>query len=56
MYPQVPPKKHFTSRQLWEMESQTDLIMFINLEEIYFDSWKDEVVESVNAKYPFKDR
>lgn len=56
MYPQILPKKNFTSTHLWEMESQTDLIMFINLEEIYLDYWKDEVVENVNARYPFKDR
>lgn len=56
MYPPTPLKKKFTSAQLWEMESQTDLIMFINLEEIYLDDWKDEVVENINARYPFKDK
>lgn len=38
------------------MEPQTDLIMFINMEQMYLNDWKDEVVENINAKYPFKDR
>lgn len=38
------------------MEPQTDRIMFINLEEVYFNNWNDEVVENMNAIYPFKDK
>lgn len=45
-----------TTKNLWEMEPQTDLILFINMDEMYLDGWNDEVVENINAKYPFKDR
>lgn len=54
----LPPssKINSTSRQLWEMEPQTDLIMLINMKQMYMNNWYDVVVENVNAKYPFKDR
>ncbi|XP_060847866.1 uncharacterized protein LOC132927368 isoform X3 [Rhopalosiphum padi] len=51
-----PPKINFTSKQLWEMEKQTDLIIFININAVYLDDWNDKVVEYINAKYPFKER
>ncbi|XP_026818402.1 protein PF14_0175-like isoform X3 [Rhopalosiphum maidis] len=51
-----PPKINFTSKQLWEMEKQTDLIIFININAVYLDNWNDKVVEHINAKYPFKER
>lgn len=38
------------------MEPQTDLIILINMEEMYLDNWKDMVVDQIDAKYPFKDR
>jgi len=38
------------------MEPQTDIIMFIDMEQMYYDSWNDKVVEMVNARYPFKKR
>ncbi|XP_025196678.1 uncharacterized protein LOC112595618 isoform X3 [Melanaphis sacchari] len=51
-----PPKINFTSKQLWEMEKQTDLIIFINMCSMYSENWNDQVVEHINAKYPFKER
>lgn len=45
-----------TPKNLWDMEIETDIIMFINLKEIYHDDWYDHVVEKIDAKYPFKER
>ncbi|VVC28862.1 Hypothetical protein CINCED_3A014362 [Cinara cedri] len=53
-----PPAARVKSieKNLWEMEPQTDRIMFINLEQVYYDYWKDEIVENINALYSFKDK
>lgn len=56
VYRPYPPKITSTNKQLWEMERQTDIIMFIDMEKMYLNYWNDEVVENVNARYPFKDR
>lgn len=50
------PKTNFTYKHLWEMEKQTDLIIFINMCTMYSENWNDKVVEHINAKYPFKER
>ncbi|XP_050063348.1 origin recognition complex subunit 1-like isoform X3 [Aphis gossypii] len=50
------PKVNFTYKHLWEMEKQTDLIIFINMCTMYSENWNDKVVERINAKYPFKER
>lgn len=52
----ILPKLYPTTKQLWEMEPQTDLIIFINMEEMYLENWKDDVVDQIDAKYPFKER
>jgi spore cortex formation protein SpoVR/YcgB (stage V sporulation) len=46
----------YTSKNLWEMEPQTDILMFIDMGKMYLDNWNDEVVENINARYQFKDR
>lgn len=51
-----PPKVNYTYKHLWEMEKQTDLIIFININTVYSANWNDKVVEHINAKYPFKER
>lgn len=38
------------------MQPLTDLIMFVDMEKVYLDSWKDIVVDMVDARYPFKNR
>jgi len=38
------------------MEKQTDIILFININTMYSENWNDEVVEHINAKYPFKEK
>lgn len=45
-----------TSKQLWEMESQTDIVMFVDMNQMYLDNWKDEIINNIDAKYPFKNR
>ncbi|XP_060856711.1 uncharacterized protein LOC132934430 isoform X2 [Metopolophium dirhodum] len=52
----IPPKVNYTFKQLWEMEKQTDIIIFINMKTVYSENWYDEVVERINDKYPFKER
>ncbi|XP_050530524.1 uncharacterized protein LOC126899551 isoform X2 [Daktulosphaira vitifoliae] len=60
----MPPKNEMkplpvvnrTYTNLWDMEKQTDIIMFINIEEIYNEDWNDQVVEKIDAKYPFKEK
>ncbi|XP_016662883.1 uncharacterized protein LOC100570440 isoform X2 [Acyrthosiphon pisum] len=52
----IPPKVNYTFKQLWEMEKQTDIIIFINMKTVYSENWYDEVVERINTKYPFKER
>ncbi|XP_050438282.1 GATOR complex protein WDR24-like isoform X4 [Adelges cooleyi] len=43
-----------TNKNLWDMEPQTDIIMLINMEEMYKEHWHDEVIDQIDAKYPFK--
>lgn len=45
-----------TDKNLWEMQPQTDRILFINLEQVNNDNWNDEIVENINVIYPFKDK
>ncbi|XP_015376653.1 PREDICTED: uncharacterized protein LOC107170631 isoform X6 [Diuraphis noxia] len=51
-----PPKVNFTYKQLWEMEKQTDLILFIDINTVYSENWNDIVFEHINAKFPFKEK
>ncbi|XP_026807572.1 uncharacterized protein LOC113550114 [Rhopalosiphum maidis] len=43
-------------QNIWELDSDIDIILFIDTEAMYMDDWKDEVVERVNDHYPFKNR
>jgi len=41
---------------LWDMEPQTDIIIFININKIKAKHWTDNIVEKLNVKYPFKNK
>lgn len=41
---------------LWDMEPQTDIIIFININKIKAKHWTDDIVEKLNVKYPFKNK
>ncbi|CAH1725651.1 unnamed protein product [Aphis gossypii] len=53
--PNIPVIK-IMPQNIWELDKDIDIILFINLETIYMDDWEDEVVERVNDRYPFKKR
>ncbi|XP_060836859.1 uncharacterized protein LOC132919335 isoform X2 [Rhopalosiphum padi] len=39
---------------LWEMMAKTIIVLFIDLEQVCKKNWKDNVVDNVDTKYPFK--
>jgi len=43
-------------QNIWELDKDINIILFIDLKTIYTDDWEDEVVERVNDYYPFKNR
>lgn len=49
-------KVYITPKHLWEMESETLIILFIDLEQIYNKKWTDHIIDKVDAKYPFKEK
>jgi len=53
--PNIPVIK-IMPQNIWELDKDIDIILFINLETIYMDDWEDEVVERVNDRYLFKKR
>uniref|UniRef100_A0A2S2NT15 Uncharacterized protein n=1 Tax=Schizaphis graminum TaxID=13262 RepID=A0A2S2NT15_SCHGA len=53
--PNIPVIK-IIPQNIWELDTDVDIILFIDMEVMYMDDWKDEVVERVNDHYPFKNR
>lgn len=53
--PNIPIIK-IIPQNIWELDKDIAIILFINLETIYTDDWEDELVERVNDHYPFKNR
>ncbi|XP_022173334.1 uncharacterized protein LOC111035850 isoform X2 [Myzus persicae] len=53
--PNIPVIKTIPEN-VWELDTDVDIILFIDMDLVYTDDWKDEVVEHVNDRYPFKDR
>jgi hypothetical protein len=53
--PNIPVIK-IIPQNIWELDTDVDIILFIDTEAMYMDDWKDEVVERVNDHYPFKNR
>lgn len=49
-------KVYITPKNLWEMQAQTHIIIFIDLDKVKLNSWSDETVDKVNDKYPFKEK
>ncbi|CAI6373290.1 unnamed protein product [Macrosiphum euphorbiae] len=51
-----PPRLtvYITPKHLWEMETETIIILFIDLEKTCNENWTDHIVDKVDAKYPFK--
>lgn len=43
-------------KNIWELDTDVDIILFIDIEYIYSKKWKNEAVERVNERYSFKDR
>eukprot|EP00102_Acyrthosiphon_pisum_P016860 XP_008187977.1 PREDICTED: uncharacterized protein LOC100166845 isoform X3 [Acyrthosiphon pisum] len=46
---------YITPKNLWEMEIDTIIILFIDLEKTCNNNWTDHIVDKVDAKYPFKE-
>ncbi|KAF0772441.1 putative serine/threonine-protein kinase isoform X1, partial [Aphis craccivora] len=46
---------HITPSNLWEMVAETIIVVFIDLEQVCKKNWKDNVVDKVDTKYPFKE-
>ncbi|CAH1715409.1 uncharacterized protein LOC114123537 [Aphis gossypii] len=46
---------HITPSNLWEMVAETIIVLFIDLEKVCKKNWKDDVVDKVDTKYPFKE-
>ncbi|XP_029344301.1 uncharacterized protein LOC100166845 isoform X5 [Acyrthosiphon pisum] len=46
---------YITPKNLWEMETETIIILFIDLEKTCNNNWTDHIVDKVDAKYPFKE-
>lgn len=53
--PNIPVIKTILEN-VWELDTDVDIILFIDMDIVYLDDWEDEVVERVNDRYPFKDR
>jgi len=53
--PNIPVIKRIP-QNIWELDIDVDIILFINMEIMYSENWEDEVVERVNDRYPFKNR
>lgn len=53
-----PPslKVYITPKNLWEMDIQTHIIIFIDLEKLKLNNWSDKIVDKVNDRYPFKQK
>lgn len=43
-------------QNIWELDTNIDIILFIDMEMMYMDYWKDKVVERVDAHYHFKNK
>ncbi|XP_060866248.1 uncharacterized protein LOC132941983 [Metopolophium dirhodum] len=52
----APPrlKVYITPNNLWEMEAETIIILYIDLEEVCDKNWTNNIIDKVDAKYPFK--
>ncbi|XP_050431669.1 uncharacterized protein LOC126840157 isoform X2 [Adelges cooleyi] len=51
----LPLAIKITQKNLWEMEPQTDIILFINIKQISdINCSKNNIIDQINAKYPFK--
>ncbi|XP_025208744.1 uncharacterized protein LOC112604091, partial [Melanaphis sacchari] len=53
--PNIPVIK-IIPQNIWELDTDVDIVLFLDLETMYMDDWEDEVVERVNDYYPFKNR
>lgn len=53
--PNIPMIKTIPEN-VWELNTDVDIILFIDMDIMYMDDWEDEVVERVNDRYPFKNR
>lgn len=51
-----PLKVYNTSKNLWEMEIETYIIIFIDIEQVLKSNWKNDVIDKVNSRYPFKNK
>ncbi|XP_022180610.1 uncharacterized protein LOC111040854 isoform X2 [Myzus persicae] len=48
-------KVYITPKHLWQMQQETIIILFIDLEQIYKKNWTDPIIDAVDAKYPLKE-
>ncbi|XP_060862340.1 uncharacterized protein LOC132939272 isoform X2 [Metopolophium dirhodum] len=46
---------YITPKHLWEMETETIIILFIDIEKTCNKNWTDHIMDKVDAKYPFKE-
>lgn len=54
--PQLPLKVTVTLDNVWEMETDTTIIVLINIEEVLDDDWTDITINKVDDRYPIKER
>lgn len=54
--PLLPLKVTVTMDNVWEMEGETTIIIFINIEETLENDWTDITINKVDDRYPFKER
>lgn len=47
---------YMTPKNLWEMENQTNIIIFVDLKQIRQKNWTNNCLDKVNARYPFKEK
>jgi len=54
----APPrlKVYITPNNLWEMEAETIIILFIDLQKVCDKNWTNNIVDEVDAKNPFKQK
>jgi hypothetical protein len=50
-------KAYITPKKILELEANSDILLFIDLEKSKKNNWTDDLMDKVNAKYPsFKEK
>jgi len=54
----TPPrlKVFITPTNLWDMKAKTTFILFIDVERVCKKNWTNDIVDKMDAKYPFKEK